>query len=136
MIFFYKLFVFFFFGLGVNRGYKDVVWVIYYDFVNEVFYIGLEDGVFVGFLLVFLLERLIVGDFEVDDDGGDGREEDEYMDEESEIEIESSEESDDDEDEDMEEEGFRYGFIIGVGFIGWFGVDKKEERCKKRYGFY
>lgn len=109
---------------------------IYHDLANEALYTGSEDGVLAGFSLASLPERLTVGDPEVDDDGGDGREEDEHMDEESEIETESSEESDDDEDEDMEEEGPRYGPIIGAGSTGRPGADKKEERRKKRYGPY
>ncbi|KIR64029.1 hypothetical protein I314_02812 [Cryptococcus bacillisporus CA1873] len=132
----YQPSAFFLSGPGTNRGHKDVVRAMYHDLANEALYTGSEDGVLAGFSLASLPERLTVGDPDVDDDGGDGREEDEYMDEESEIETESSQESDDDEDEDMEEEGPRYGPIIGAGSKGRPGADKKEDRRKKRYEPY
>ncbi len=85
---------------------------------NEAIYTGSEDGVLCGWSLAGL-PRLVVGDREMDDDGGDGRENvesDDESDEESEIETESEEEDGDDMDVDeKEDEGPRHGPVLGGG---------------------
>ncbi|WVQ81377.1 hypothetical protein IAT38_003501 [Cryptococcus sp. DSM 104549] len=127
----YRPSAFFLTGPHPSRGPHDVIRALYHDLSNEALYTGSEDGVLSGFSLASLPERLTVGDPDVDDDGGDGREVDEDMDEESEIETEESEEESD-EDEDMEvEDGPRYGEIIGAG-KGRSAADERKEKRKKQ----
>ena len=106
---------------------------IYHDVQNEAIYTGSEDGILCGWSLASL-PRLIVGDPEVDDDGGDGREDvvsDDEADEESEIESDSGSDSkpssEMDVDEDREEQGPRYGPILGRG-----SRDRDCKRNKRR----
>lgn len=75
-----------------GRGHKDVVRCMYHAARDEALYTGSEDGVLAGWSLASI-PRLMTGDPEVDDDGGDGREDIDSADEESEIETESSEDS-------------------------------------------
>lgn len=75
---------------------------MHYAARDEALYTGSEDGVLAGWSLASL-PRLIVGDPEVDDDGGDGRE-DINSEDESEIESTTSEESDQSDDSDSEDE--------------------------------
>jgi len=113
-----------------SRGHADVVRSLYHDVANEAIYTGSEDGVLCGWSLAGL-PRLVVGDPEVDDDGGDGRDDvasDDEGDEESEIEMES-EDGDMDVDEEEEEEGPRYGPVIGGGRNG---DNRKDKRWDKR----
>lgn len=116
-----------------TRGHKDVVRALYHDATNQALYTGSEDGVLSGWSLASLPSRLIIGDAEVDDDGGDGREDinsDDEGDEESEIETESSGmDVDEDDEEEDESEGPRNGPIIGGG-RGAEG--RKEKRRLKR----
>ena len=67
-----------------------------------------------------------MGDPEVDDDGGDGREDITSEDEESEIETESEDEMDVDESEESEE-GPRHGPVLGERRSG-----RKEKRGQNR----
>jgi len=95
---------------------------------DEALYTGSEDGVLAGWSLASL-PRLAVGDAEIDDDGGDGREDIRSEDEESEIETEESEESDKSDNEmdlDDDDEEPRYNPVIGRG------VDKVEKRKEAR----
>lgn len=94
------------------RGHKSAVRAMYHAARDEALYTGSEDGVLAGWSLASL-PRLVCGDPEVDDDGGDGREDIDSEDE-SEIETEESEEEESDRsdrsDEDEEdEEGPRWG---------------------------
>ena len=121
-----------------NRGHKDVVRALYHDTANQAIYTGSEDGILSGWSLASLASRLVVGDAEIDDDGGDGREDidsDNEEDEESEIETESSgmdvddDDDDDEEDREREREGPRNGPVIGGGR----SVEgRKEKRRQKR----
>ena len=90
---------------------------IHHDALNEAIYTGSEDGVICAWSLAGL-SRWIVGDPDLDDDGGDGRENfasDDEEDEESEIESES-ERSETDEDMDIDGgEGPRHGPVLGGG---------------------
>lgn len=84
---------------------------MYHAARDEALYTGSEDGVLCGWSLASL-PRLAVGDPEIDDDGGDGREDIDSEDEESEIETEESEEESDrsdDDEADEDEEGPRWG---------------------------
>jgi hypothetical protein len=114
------------------RGHKDVVRALHHDIANEAIYTGSEDGVLSGWSLASLPSRLLVGDPEVDDDGGDGREavgSDDEEDEESEIETEESDDDMDVDDDKDEGKGARYGPIIG----GKSRTDgRKEKRREKR----
>ncbi|BEI81052.1 hypothetical protein CcaverHIS002_0202120 [Cutaneotrichosporon cavernicola] len=89
-----------------GRGHKGPVRAMHYATFDEALYTGSEDGVLAGWNLASI-PRLVVGDPEVDDDGGDGREDIDSEDE-SEIESTTTEESDrsdrsDDESEDEED---------------------------------
>ncbi|GMK56377.1 hypothetical protein CspeluHIS016_0302170 [Cutaneotrichosporon spelunceum] len=83
------------------RGHKGPVHAVHHAARDEALYTGSEDGVLAGWSLASL-PRLVVGDPEVDDDGGDGRE-DINSEDESEIESTTSEESDRSDDSDDEE---------------------------------
>lgn len=119
-------------GPGPARGHKDVVRALYHDIANEAIYTGSEDGVLSGWSLASLPSRLLVGDPEIDDDGGDGREDIASDDEseESEIVTEESDEEmdvDDDDERDEQEPGPRNGPIIG----GRRHADERREKRKK-----
>jgi len=116
------------------KSHADVIRTIYHDLPNEAIYTGSEDGVICGWSLASL-PRLVIGDPEVDDDGGDGREDvasDDEGDEESEIETESealSEDGDIDMDVDeAEEEGPRYGPVLSGGKNETRNAKRKEKR--------
>lgn len=85
------------------RGHKDVVRCMTHVRADEVLYTGSEDGVLAGWSLA-ALPPLMVGDPNVDDDGGDGRDEgtdsdsDESMDTDEELEISDRSDSDDSDD--------------------------------------
>jgi hypothetical protein len=118
--------------LTPDKGHKDVIRALYHDKANEAIYTGSEDGVLAGWSLSDLASRLRVGDPEVDDDGGDGREgveSDDEGDEESEIESEEEEDGMDVDSEDEVEEGPRNGITLGGG-RGTEG--RKEKRRGKR----
>ena len=106
--------------LSSSSGHKDVIRAIHHDISNEAIYTGSEDGVLCGWSIAGM--RLMIGDPEVDDDGGDGREDAESVEEESEIETEES----DDMDVDLEdeEEGPRHGLVLGRG------DERKDKRGK------
>ena len=117
-----------------TQGHKDVIRCLHHDMANEAIYTGSEDGVLAGWSLSSLPQRLICGDPDIDDDGGDGREDIDSEDEESEIETESSDEEDDDDGMDVDgseesEEGPRHGPILGGGRAG---TERKEARRNKR----
>lgn len=125
-----------------RRGHKDVVRALYHDSANEAIYTGSEDGVLAGWSLASL-DKLRIGDPEVDDDGGDGREggeEEDEEEEESEIEteLESDDEMDVDDDSDQggtkrrggAETGPRNGPILGRG------APKAEKRQGRRHQPY
>lgn len=79
------------------------------------------------------LPRLVIGDPDVDDDGGDGREDiasDDEGDAESEIETEESDEDEDMDVDGKEDEGRRYGPIIGGGRQQ--GLEKTRDSQKDR----
>ena len=124
-------------GPGSSRGHKDVVRALYHDIANEAIYTGSEDGVLSGWSLASLPNKLVVGDADIDDDGGDGRDDikSEDEDEESEIETESDKDEDDEGDgmdvDGDEEEGPRYGPVLGRG-----AEDRKEKRREKRANPY
>ena len=116
-----------------TRGHADVVRSMHHDILNEAIYTGCEDGVLCAWSLAGL-PRLIVGDLDIDDDGGDGRENvasDDERDEESEIETESeSETSEIDEDVGLDGvEGPRHGPVLGGGREK---DGRKEKRRDKR----
>jgi hypothetical protein len=105
-----------------------VVRALYHDLSNEAIYTGSEDGVLSGWSLASLPSRLVVGDPEIDDDGGDGREAIDSEDEESEIETESDDdEMDVDDSEEETPPGPRNGPIFGGGREG-----RKQKRREKR----
>ena len=114
-----------------TRGHKDVVRALHHDTQNQAIYTGSEDGVLSGWSLASM-GRLVVGDQEIDDDGGDGREDidsDNEEDEESEIETESSGDGMDVDEDEEESGGPRNGPIIGGGRGG---EGRKEKRRMKR----
>ncbi len=89
-----------------------------------------------GWSLSSLPNRLVVGNPEVDDDGGDGREDvmsDDERDEESEIET-ASEDGDGDDDDDNDrmdvDERPRSGPVLGAG--GRYDDKAGPQRTKKR----
>ncbi|ORY28763.1 WD40-repeat-containing domain protein [Naematelia encephala] len=123
-------------GPSPNRGHADVVRSIFHDVQNEALYTGSEDGVLCGWSLASLPERLRVGDPDIDDDGGDGREGIDRADEESEIESDDDDDDDDgmdvdDDDEEEGEEGPRYGPVLGRA-----AGDRREKRREKRVNPY
>lgn len=114
-----------------KRGHKDVIRSLYHDVRNEAIYTGSEDGALAGWSLAGM-DKLRIGNPEVDDDGGDGREDvdsDDEGDEESEIETDESGMDVDDEDEETEE-GPRDGPILGRG------AERREKRKDKRHQPY
>ncbi|KAK4685741.1 WD repeat-containing protein 89, partial [Tremellales sp. Uapishka_1] len=120
-------------GPGPSRGHKDVVRSIYHDVQNEAVYTGSEDGVLSGWSLSALSSRLQIGDPEIDDDGGDGREgvmsddeDDEQDSDESEIETDESDQM------EIDDEGPRYGPVL----TGRGGDKRKEKRKEARFGPY
>lgn len=104
------------------RGHKSSVRAMSHAARDEALYTGSEDGVLAGWSIASL-PRVLVGDPEIDDDGGDGREDinSEDESEESEIETEESEEESDRSDRsDGEDEGEgprwgRHGPVYGGG---------------------
>ncbi|KAL7421002.1 hypothetical protein Q5752_003886 [Cryptotrichosporon argae] len=123
------------FLLPGEAGHADVVRALYHDVRNEVIYTGSEDGVLCGWSVAGI--RLLVGDRQVDDDGGDGREDvpsDDEDDEESEIETDSEGGDDDDDDVDMDAaERRRPGPVLGGGVDR---AGKKDRRKGARYDPY
>lgn len=112
------------------RGHRDVVRALYHDVANEAIYTGSEDGVLSGWSLPSLQSRLITGDPDIDDDGGDGREDvDSEESGESEIETEDEDDMDVDEDDNERDEGPRHGPILGAGRPA---EGRKEKRREKR----
>lgn len=107
---------------------------MFHDVSNEAIYTGSEDGVLSGWSLSSLPSRLVVGDNEIDDDGGDGREDigSEDESEESEIVTEESEMDVDDDDDERMDEGPRNGPILGRGVE----ESRKERRKKNRTNPY
>ena len=117
-------------GPGSSRGHKDVVRALYHAASDEAIYTGSEDGVLSGWSLASLPQKLRVGDPDIDDDGGDGRENINSDDESAESEIVTEEsEMDVDESDDEEDEGPRYGPILGAGRPA---PSRKEKRKEKR----
>lgn len=100
---------------------------MYHSAADEALYTGSEDGVLCGWSLASLPSRLLCGDPELDDDGGDGRED---IDEDEESEIETEDEEEDEEMDmdhgDEERDGGRGGPVWGGG------RDRKDERQGKR----
>lgn len=121
------------FLLSGPKGHKDVVRALYHDVGNEAIYTGSEDGVLAGWSLPSLGDRIRTGDPEIDDDGGDGREDIKSDDEESEIETEESEsdgmdvDDADTDDDEIKEPGPRSGPVLGRG-----AEERKEKRKGKR----
>jgi hypothetical protein len=120
-----------------DRGHKDVVRTLYHDLLNEAIYTGSEDGVLAGWSLSFSGGMLRVGDPDVDDDGGDGREnvDSDDEDDEQESEIESDDESDgmDVDSGDDREEGPRSGPILGGGRNAGRRKEKRKEKRVQPY---
>lgn len=127
----YQPSAFFLSGPDEKRGHKDVIRSLFHDIRSEAIYTGSEDGVLAGWSLAGM-SRLRIGNPEVDDDGGDGREDvgsDDEGDEESEIESEESGMDVDDDHEEMED-GPRNGPVLGKG------VDRREKKKDKRHQPY
>lgn len=118
-------------GESGKRGHRDVVRSLFHNVRSEAIYTGSEDGVLAGWSLSGMA-RLRIGNPEVDDDGGDGREDvdsDDEEDEESEIETDESGMDVDDDREEMED-GPRNGPILGKG------ADRREKKKDKRHQPY